>query len=329
MTPSQDLGGPLLRSVSRSFYLTIRVLPEALREPIGLAYLLARASDTIADSADAPEDVRLRHLGAFEQMVSTGSHEGLGALQREIIPGDPSERTLIERLPEALNWLASLPTQDQAEIHTVLERIIRGQSLDLQRFRGGPNGQIAALESAEQLEEYTYLVAGCVGEFWSRICLQKLPNYSKIDPAELCRIGVNYGKGLQLVNILRDIPKDLHGGRCYLPFDELQAAGLTSAGLLQQPAQARAVFNRWHGRAVELLHDGARYISAIRNARVRIGCYLPWYLGVKTLDLLAATSPLESPVRIKVPRSTVRAALLRGLIAAFSDLPLQRNGSAA
>ncbi|SVB50912.1 uncharacterized protein METZ01_LOCUS203766, partial [marine metagenome] len=39
----------VLEGVSRSFYLTIRVLPKNLREPIGLAYLLARTADTIAD----------------------------------------------------------------------------------------------------------------------------------------------------------------------------------------------------------------------------------------------------------------------------------------
>ena len=50
-----ELGGPLLKSVSRSFYLTIRILPARLQAPIGLAYLLARASDTIADTADAPD----------------------------------------------------------------------------------------------------------------------------------------------------------------------------------------------------------------------------------------------------------------------------------
>jgi phytoene/squalene synthetase len=38
------------QSVSRSFYLTIRFLPRPLREPVGLAYLLARATDTIADT---------------------------------------------------------------------------------------------------------------------------------------------------------------------------------------------------------------------------------------------------------------------------------------
>ena len=40
----------LLKEVSRSFYLTMRVLPSAIRPQIGLAYLLARTTDTIADT---------------------------------------------------------------------------------------------------------------------------------------------------------------------------------------------------------------------------------------------------------------------------------------
>jgi len=39
----------VLKGVSRSFYLTLRVLPKKLREPIGLAYLLARTADTLTD----------------------------------------------------------------------------------------------------------------------------------------------------------------------------------------------------------------------------------------------------------------------------------------
>ena len=40
----------LLKATSRSFYLTLRVLPAAVRPQIGLAYLLARTTDTIADT---------------------------------------------------------------------------------------------------------------------------------------------------------------------------------------------------------------------------------------------------------------------------------------
>ncbi len=308
-----DLGGPLLKSVSRSFYLTIRILPARIQAPIGLAYLLARASDTIADTAEAPEPVRLRHLAAFGEMIRVSSRAGLPELQREIQPPDPGERELIARLDRCLEWLASLPENDRREIADVMEKIIRGQTLDLQRFPKGD--RVIALNTATELDEYTYLVAGCVGEFWTRICLAHLPRYAGESEAELLRLGTNFGKGLQLVNILRDIPADRRAGRCYLPDDELRAAKSTP----EKPA--REVFDRWHRRAAEHLADGRRYIAALRPARLRVGCFLPWYLGVETLRLINECSPLESEAKIKVPRSTVRAALFRAPLVAFSNRP--------
>src|SRR5215475_6905354 len=52
----------ILRSVSRSFYLSIRLLPQQLREPIGLAYLLARTTDTVADTTRIPRTLRMESL---------------------------------------------------------------------------------------------------------------------------------------------------------------------------------------------------------------------------------------------------------------------------
>ncbi|MEA3207187.1 MAG: farnesyl-diphosphate farnesyltransferase [Chthoniobacter sp.] len=316
-----DLGGPLLASVSRSFYLTIRVLPPPLRAPIGLAYLLARASDTIADSAEASTAVRLAHLQAFGEMISTATTAGMADLQREIRPVHAGERELIAKLDRCLEWLAALAESDRREIATVMPKIIRGQTLDLQRFPGG-NG-IVALPSAVDLEEYTYLVAGCVGEFWTRICLLHIPRYAALEVTELSRLGINYGKGLQLVNILRDLPADLRDGRCYLPGDELRQAGTAPERLLAEPASARPVFERWLEQAKLYLDDGFRYLAALRPARLRIGCFLPWYLGRQTLRMLQAHSPLEAGERIKVPRATVRKALLLAVPVAFSNAALR------
>ena len=49
-----DALNQLLKQTSRSFYLTLRVLPGAIRPQIGLAYLLARTTDTIADTELVP-----------------------------------------------------------------------------------------------------------------------------------------------------------------------------------------------------------------------------------------------------------------------------------
>ncbi len=320
-----DLNGPLLASVSRSFYLTIRALPAPLRAPIGLAYLLARASDTIADSADAPAEIRLRHLAALDGMVARGAADpgALAELERDIQPAAAAERTLIEQLPRCLEWLEAIDENERAEIAAVLREIIRGQSLDVQRFPTPGARPVVALASAAEVEDYTYLVAGCVGEFWTRLCLARLPRFSAEPPEMLASWGVNFGKGLQLVNILRDLPADLREGRCYLPADELAAAGATPAALLSDPQSARPVFARWHARAAECLDDGHRYIAALRPARLRAACFLPWYLGVQTLALLAARPPLETPERVKVPRRTVRFALALAPLVAISNLPLR------
>ena len=57
-----ELLGNLLRDVSRSFYLTLRVFPGAVRKQIGLAYLLARTTDTVADTEIVPMQQRLEAL---------------------------------------------------------------------------------------------------------------------------------------------------------------------------------------------------------------------------------------------------------------------------
>ena len=65
----------VLKGVSRSFYLTLRILPKPLREPIGLAYLLARTADTIADRRQA--GARLEALVAFRAQVAGPADSGV------------------------------------------------------------------------------------------------------------------------------------------------------------------------------------------------------------------------------------------------------------
>ena len=55
----------LLKATARSFYLTLCVLPSPVRNQIGLTYLLARTTDTVADT----EIVSLEQwLAALQQL---------------------------------------------------------------------------------------------------------------------------------------------------------------------------------------------------------------------------------------------------------------------
>ncbi len=317
-----DLGGPVLASVSRSFFLTLRLLPDKLRAPIGLAYLLARTSDTIADSHETPVALRLEHLASFGRMLRNAEGDNLGALQREIVPGNAAEKNLLSKIPECLTWLTALPESDRHEIQCVLAKIIKGQTLDLERF-ADPT-KLSSLESADDLDEYTYLVAGCVGEFWTRISLHNLRRYGQRSPEALCAAGIEFGKGLQLINILRDLPADLRAGRCYLPADELMTAGITAETLTTQPQRARPVVDRWMEKAEIALQAGHRYIEALYSPRLRAACFLPWHIGIQTLELMRAQPPLETAARLKIPRSAIRRSLLMALPVAFSNRALDR-----
>src|SRR5690242_13364728 len=105
---SRRLQTTILRSVSRSFYLSIRFLPSQLREPVALAYLLARTTDTVADTAGIPGNVRVEAL----KMLSDGIQ---GQAPRALV-GDQlvsfaplqenaAERRLLDSLPDYLEWL--------------------------------------------------------------------------------------------------------------------------------------------------------------------------------------------------------------------------------
>ena len=308
----------LLRDVSRSFYLTLRVLPRPIRPPIGVAYLLARAADTIADTAVVSVERRLEALTRFRARVAGRDRQplDLGPLAQH--QGLPAERQLFERLEEALNLLERCAPDDQQRVRTVLEIITGGQQLDLIRFAGASAAQPAALETEADLDDYTYRVAGCVGEFWTRTCRTHLFPQAPLDDAELLGQAVRFGKGLQWVNVLRDLPADLRQGRCYLPQDRLAALGLRPLDLLD-PAnepRLRPFYDECLAVARRHLIAGWHYTNTLPRSqvRVRLACAWPILIGGATLARLAEGEVLRPDRRIKVSRAEVRRWIWRSLI---------------
>ncbi len=300
----------ILQSVSRSFYLTIKFLPRGLREPVSLAYLLARATDTLADTAAIPAAIRLTILRDFARVIA--GEQDFSAVEESlrdfaIQQTDPAERTLIENLGGCIDWLAQLEPANQADIRAVLKIIVRGQELDLERF--GDPATAAPLRTAAELDEYTYLVAGCVGEFWTRLGFRHLPNFATRPPEEMTELGIRYGEGLQLINVLRDRAADAAAGRGYLPVEELAQSSVEE------------VFARWIGRAEEKVGRGITYSSSLTNWRIRYATVLPALLGARTIALLRAAGPAAP--KIKVPRKEVRHLLAAALPAVLSPRALQ------
>lgn len=312
------LGGDLLAAVSRSFSLTIRLLPEPLRGPISVGYLLARALDTIADRPEIPAAARLEHLRALLAMIKLGADpELLRPLQRALsASGAPEgEQELIRKLDRCLAWLEALPANDIWDLRRTLSRIGYGQELDLIRFGAATAQAPVPLATARELDDYTYFVAGCVGELWTRLCERHLPpGWSALPTGEMLELGKRFGQGLQMVNVLRDLPSDLATGRCYLPADLLAAHGLEVRDLLAEPARARPLFESLRQLALGHLDAAWRYVRALKPHKLRYACALPVLIGLETLALLGSRSPLEAPERIKVTRTQVRGLMASALV---------------
>jgi farnesyl-diphosphate farnesyltransferase len=228
------------------------------------------------------------------------------------------ERVLLERIEEAIALLDHFGTEDQQRIREVLTIITGGQELDLQRFGTATAAHPIALTSAAELDDYTYRVAGCVGEFWTRMCRAHLFPRAPLDDNALLRDGVRFGKGLQLVNILRDLPRDLRNGRCYLPAEELAGVALTPRTLLQaeNAPRLRPVYDRWLQIAEEHLAAGWHYTNALpRSAvRVRLACSWPILIGAATLARLRHENPLDADRRVKINRAEVKRIMVSTIV---------------
>src|SRR5206468_7885732 len=134
---SRQLRTTILRSVSRSFYLSIRFLPAQLREPITLAYLLARTTDTVADTTQIGGTVRIETLKILSDGIQgKAPREAIINQVAAFVPlqENAAERTLLDSLPDCLEWLDQTGEADRDDVCAVLEKITWGQMLDLILF---------------------------------------------------------------------------------------------------------------------------------------------------------------------------------------------------
>ncbi len=301
----------LLKSVSRSFYLSMRFLPAAMREPISVAYLLARAADTIADTEGLDSAEKLKSLDSFQDWVCEGSDRSpsldFGAY------GDllthPGERLLLKEIDRIVTVLRGLDEVTHQLVRDVLAIIISGQKRDLEHSR-------VFCQNADELLLYTYQVAGCVGEFWTEVGFYNLgKKFADPDRKEtMLASGKKLGQGLQLINILRDLHEDIPAGRVYLPADELAARGWDGkSGLSVDSVQP--VAENWSRICSGFLSEGKAYVRGVRNFRARFATALPLFLAEATAEKLAQAGMAKvMRGKVKISRRKVWACMFRALL---------------
>ena len=187
---------------SRSFAAASRLFGRRNRERAWLLYAWCRACDDIADGQDHGHGMTGVSDGPARLAEITAKTE---AALAGVVIGDPAF--------DALRLFAA-----EVKLPPALPRdLIAGFALDAAEWRP---------QSEDDLYRYCYHVAGVVG------CMMALamgvdPN----DDATLDR-ACDLGLAFQLANIARDVGEDARAGRCYLPQDWLDEAGIPADDLL-------------------------------------------------------------------------------------------------
>ena len=300
----------LLKNTSRSLYLSIQALPRRMREPFAIAYLLCRYADTIADTRLLPAEKRSGWIEKFPQLVEKQPAQEVQALAREIAGKSENkyEEELIKNLPLCLAQFNVLSDDFKPLVLEVVQAVCEGMKIDLSFFPAETGAAIKAFEQTAQLEHYCRLMGGKPGLFWSKLTQKTTPHFT---PGEtFLQWGQQIGDALQIVNILRDLPKDLQLGRCYFPTEDLQAAGLTPADLLRAGNSPRfePVKQKWIRWGLDRLSAASTYFALLPKTQPGQRAAVAWPIlwTADTLYKVAQTPDLLNvQKRVKIPRSTI------------------------
>ena len=273
----------ILGSVSRTFALTIPLLPPSIEKVVGNTYLLCRIVDTIEDAADLSVQAKQSLSGLFldavleKAPVEVFVKSCLSALQNY---SNQDELDLISHTPTVLRILHTFSKDDQQAISRCVSIMSEGMSF----FHGKQNQ--AGLQDLAEFEKYCYVVAGVVGELLTTIFSNHSPSF-KDQMAGHDNLAVAFGQALQMTNILKDSPEDKARGVSWKPIHVSQADLLKIA--------------------YEKLQDSLKYILLIpkQEQGMRRFCFLAFGLAVMTLSKIANRKEFDHKDEVKLSRNAV------------------------
>ena len=320
----------ILPKVSRTFAPTIRMLPKKLYLPVNVAYLLCRIADTIEDTAHFEKNQKRQLLqiyaNIFQESFSNLEISRHSMIKKFIngiqtLPDESSDIMLVKNLQKVLSVYYSFNEQ----IRKSIAECVIEMSLGMRKFaQSHEKRRFQFLKSMKELDEYTYYVAGTVG----RLLTYLFAHFSsKITPNVMKRLesfSESFGKGLQLVNIIRDMSADLKRGQSYIPDEILHKYQLTRASIYEaeNSVQAEKLFNELIHLAIKHLDKALAYIVNIPKieARIRLFCLLPLCWAMQTLKIIQInTLNLLHSNKVKVSRQIIRVEFLKSLILIFSN----------
>ena len=311
----------ILAGVSRTFALTIPVLPGRLAEVVTNAYLLCRIADTIEDDSDLGNDLKTAFHRRFLSVVE--GRDDADAFAASLAP-QLSQRTLADERDLVRNTakIVRLTRSYSEAEQKALTRCLAIMCTGMPRFQR--NRSLRGLQDITELDEYCYVVAGVVGEMLTELFCAHCPEMNR-KRDKMTGLAVSFGQGLQMTNILKDVWDDRRNGTCWLPrsmfangrfvlerLEEFHASEAFRAGL----HELIAVTHRHLRNALEYT-----CLIPAREAGMRRFCLWALGLAVMTLQKLHQNPYFRSGDEVKVSRRTVRATILA------TNLTLSSNAS--
>jgi farnesyl-diphosphate farnesyltransferase len=319
----------MLPRVSRTFAPTIRMLPKGLSNIVTVAYLLCRVADTVEDSENLSVDDKKKLLNLYISIFKKDLEKPLQKFMNKItkLPSQTEDENLVYNLPRILNVYYSFSPVFRKHIGLWVIEMSKGMRKYAQdRVRK----KFSFLETMKELDEYMYYVAGTVGYLLTEL----FSFYShKITPAinkKLIVLAESFGKGLQMVNIIRDMTTDLRRGQSYIPDELLLKYKLDRKSIFEKNNQQKAqlLFNELILKAVKHLDHAIDYILLIPKEEkgIRLFCMLPVFWAMRTLQKIQEnTLDLLGNEKIKVPRQMIKKEYYMALINIYSNrLTLRR-----
>lgn len=265
----------LLEKTSRTFALSIPLLPEPTRREVTIAYLLFRIADTFEDAATWGRQRRIDALEDFVGLLGKSDRARTRALAETWSAGVPIDhdgyQELLAETPFVLDRFFALGDEAREIVRHHTARTSNGMAGFVART--GDDGELR-LRDLDDLRDYCYVVAGIVGELCTDLFLLDRPDLDSV--AGVLRANARwFGEALQLVNILKDSAFDATEGRSYLPRN-------------LDRAEVLALARRDLGLA-------SAYVAALESAGAERGLIafnaLPVLLAYATLDKVEAEGP--------------------------------------
>ena len=304
-----DFQATLLEGVSRTFALTIPQLPVKLYSIVANAYLLCRIIDTIEDDVSLSPRQKQYFCAEFINVVKTGDNSELLAVELAPLLSQQTiaaEHTLIHVLPRVIQITHTFEPYQIAALAACVETMAEGmlvfQALNLR------NGLPALVD----MDKYCYYVAGCVGEMLTKLFCHYSEEIAQ-NKAELLRLSVSFGQGLQMTNILKDIWDDAQRGVCWLPQDIFTETGFDLGSLSPETDSKNFRKGLEHLISVTQAHlsNALKYTQLLPAHEVGIRNFCLWALGMAVLTLRRIRQHLDfkSSSQVKISRNSVKATI--------------------